>query len=251
VAESINSLFSLIFEYPYWLSCLYWVGTIHCSDHSLFFLKEDTDGDDKADVKEVVMERGWGKRAIQYGLNQITMDLRYRIYGALGYSGFSERWRRGRREAALRRGLYRIERTWKKWNSSKSMATIPTRVYWASMRQEGIVSAQPPAHRWPLRPYSTDWAVGSGADELKRARKDRYPLRCDSVTEKSAKSMSLAATPQRGQNLYARNFSSTQYWNRTALVADRPCMSYTRVHTQALVKRLQGWTGDGDGVKRI
>ena len=53
--------------------------------HFLFF--KDTDGDDKADVKEVIMD-GWGTSDTHAGPSNLRYGFDNRIWGVLGYSGF-------------------------------------------------------------------------------------------------------------------------------------------------------------------
>lgn len=59
---------------------------LHQAPHT-FFLK-DTDGDDKADVKEIVLT-GWGTNDTHAGPSNLRYGIDNRIWGTVGYSGFS------------------------------------------------------------------------------------------------------------------------------------------------------------------
>jgi len=53
--------------------------------HFIFF--KDTDGDDKADVKEIIMD-GWGTYDTHAGPSNLKYGFDNRIWGVVGYSGF-------------------------------------------------------------------------------------------------------------------------------------------------------------------
>jgi putative membrane-bound dehydrogenase-like protein len=53
-----------------------------------FVFLKDTDGDDKADVREVVMT-GWGKSDTHAGPSNLKYGFDNKIWGVLGYSGFN------------------------------------------------------------------------------------------------------------------------------------------------------------------
>src|SRR5690606_36015959 len=52
-----------------------------------FLFLKDTDGDDKADVKEVIVD-GWGTYDTHAGPSNLTYGFDNQIYGVVGYSGF-------------------------------------------------------------------------------------------------------------------------------------------------------------------
>lgn len=53
-----------------------------------FIFLKDTDGDDKADVREVIMT-GWGKSDTHAGPSNLKYGFDNKIWGVLGYSGFN------------------------------------------------------------------------------------------------------------------------------------------------------------------
>lgn len=62
-------------------------GAIVSMAPNFIFLK-DTDGDDKADVREVIMT-GWGKQDTHAGPSNLQYGFDNKIWGVVGYSGFS------------------------------------------------------------------------------------------------------------------------------------------------------------------
>ncbi|MDO6604772.1 PVC-type heme-binding CxxCH protein [Arenibacter palladensis] len=62
-------------------------GGILVSQAPYFLFLKDTDGDDKADVKEVVMD-GWGVFDTHAGPSNLQRGIDNNIYGVVGYSGF-------------------------------------------------------------------------------------------------------------------------------------------------------------------
>ncbi|MDH3582927.1 MAG: ThuA domain-containing protein, partial [Phycisphaerae bacterium] len=73
--------------------------------HFLFFA--DTDGDDRADVRKVIMT-GWGKGDTHAGPSNLKYGLDNWLYGAVGYSNF--RGKVGDKSYSFGRGIYRFDR---------------------------------------------------------------------------------------------------------------------------------------------
>ena len=71
--------------------------------HFLFF--KDTDGDDKADIKEVLIE-GWGTSDTHAGPSNLRYGYDNKIWGVLGYSGFEGKV--GHEEHKFSQGIYRF-----------------------------------------------------------------------------------------------------------------------------------------------
>src|SRR5690606_18136044 len=61
-------------------------GVIVAQAPDFVFLK-DTDGDDKADVREVIM-KGWGKGDTHAGPSNLQYGFDNKIWGVLGYAGY-------------------------------------------------------------------------------------------------------------------------------------------------------------------
>ncbi|GAB2502573.1 PVC-type heme-binding CxxCH protein [Algoriphagus taiwanensis] len=71
-----------------------------------FVFLKDTDGDDVADVREVVMT-GWGKSDTHAGPSNLKYGFDNKIWGVLGYSGF--RGTVSGKEHSFGQGVYRFE----------------------------------------------------------------------------------------------------------------------------------------------
>ena len=70
-----------------------------------FLFLKDTDGDDKADVREVVTERSWGVNDTHAGPSNLHWGFDNLIYGAVGYAAYNPP---GNRDASFRQGLFRM-----------------------------------------------------------------------------------------------------------------------------------------------
>lgn len=62
-------------------------GGIIVSQAPHFLFLKDTDGDDKADIKEVIID-GWGTFDTHAGPSSLQRGIDNKVYGVLGYSGF-------------------------------------------------------------------------------------------------------------------------------------------------------------------
>lgn len=71
-----------------------------------FVFLKDTDGDDVADVREVIMT-GWGKSDTHAGPSNLKYGFDNKIWGVLGYSGF--RGEVSGRQHAFGQGVYRFD----------------------------------------------------------------------------------------------------------------------------------------------
>ena len=96
-AENLNIPTSLVFVN----------GGILISQAPEFIFLADTDGDDVADVREVIME-GWGTFDTHAGPSNLQYGMDNYIWGVVGYSGF--RGTIGGEEFQLRQGIYRFDR---------------------------------------------------------------------------------------------------------------------------------------------
>ncbi|MEP2347791.1 MAG: PVC-type heme-binding CxxCH protein [Algoriphagus sp.] len=71
-----------------------------------FIFLKDTDGDDVADVKEVVIT-GWGKSDTHAGPSNLKYGFDNKVWGVLGYAGF--RGTVGDTEHSFSQGVYRVD----------------------------------------------------------------------------------------------------------------------------------------------
>src|SRR5690554_68684 len=82
-------------------------GGVLVSQAPYFLFLKDTDGDDVADTREIVME-GWGTFDTHAGPSNLQYGLDNHIWGVVGYSGF--RGQVDGKELAFRQGIYRFDR---------------------------------------------------------------------------------------------------------------------------------------------
>ncbi len=68
-------------------SFTFWNGGIIVSQAPYFLFLKDTNGDDKADVKEILID-GWGVFDTHAGPSNLQYGIDNNIYGVVGYSGF-------------------------------------------------------------------------------------------------------------------------------------------------------------------
>lgn len=71
-----------------------------------FIFMKDTDGDDKADVREIIMT-GWGKSDTHAGPSTLKYGLDNKIWGGMGYSGYKGTV--GGKEISFSQGVYRFD----------------------------------------------------------------------------------------------------------------------------------------------
>lgn len=82
-------------------------GGIIVSQAPHFLFLKDTNGDDKADVKEIIID-GWGTFDTHAGPSNLQNGIDNKVYGVLGYSGF-----KGiifGRDLEFRQGIYRFDK---------------------------------------------------------------------------------------------------------------------------------------------
>ncbi|WKN31478.1 ThuA domain-containing protein [Porifericola rhodea] len=94
-ADQLNIPTSLVFSQ----------GGIIVSQVPNFLFLKDTDGDDKADVREVIME-GWGTFDTHAGPSNLRYGVDNNIWGVVGYSGFKGRI--ANQEFEFGQGVYRF-----------------------------------------------------------------------------------------------------------------------------------------------
>jgi putative membrane-bound dehydrogenase-like protein len=191
-------------------------GVIVAQAPHFIFLK-DTNGDDKADVRENIIS-GWGKSDTHAGPSNLKYGLDNKVWGVLGYAGF--RGKVDDKPVHFSQGIYRFEpdgknleyigrtsnNTWGLGFSEDFEVFIST----ANGNYSGHFAM-------PLKYLKRSVAGGSGNTV--------YPL--DSHYDMSYLTPSLRQvdfhggfTAAAGHNLYtARNFPQS-YWNATAFVCE-------------------------------
>lgn len=88
-------------------------GGVLISQAPYFIFLKDEDGDDKADIKKVVME-GWGTFDTHAGPSNLQYAIDNRIWGVVGYSGFEGSI--GAEDFRFRQGIYNFSRDYNDFN---------------------------------------------------------------------------------------------------------------------------------------
>lgn len=83
-------------------------GGVLISQAPYFIFLKDENGDDKADVREIVMD-GWGTFDTHAGPSNLQYGMDNQIWGVVGYSGFKGSIG-GEEERTFRQGIYRLSR---------------------------------------------------------------------------------------------------------------------------------------------
>jgi hypothetical protein len=87
----------------------------------MLFLK-DTDGDDKADVRQAILP-GWGTGDTHAMQSNLGRGFDNWLYGAVGYSNF--RGNVGGKEMQFGQGVFRFKADGSAWNFSTNTTTTP------------------------------------------------------------------------------------------------------------------------------
>jgi putative membrane-bound dehydrogenase-like protein len=217
-------------------------GLIVSQAPQLLFLK-DTDGDDKADIKEVLME-GWSKGDTHAGPSNLHYGFDNRIYGAVGYSGWSGKV--DGRDVRFSSGLWRME---KNGSGLQFLSQYNNNTWGMAFNEAGELfgsTANNTQHCYtpvPI-PFLEQTAGLMSDDNRKAVRMDQH-YSADPLTEKIRQVDVFGGfTAAAGANLYtARNFPS-RYWNSVTLL-NEPTMHL--LHQGLLVRDGSGWTEGVDG----
>jgi len=213
-------------------------GIIVSSAPSFLFLK-DTNGDDKADVRQPLL-KGWGKRDTHAQASNLRYGLDNKIWGVVGYSGFEGKI--GKDSLRFSQGTYRFTPDGKnlEYISSTSNNT------WGlgfSEEFDVFISTANNTHSgflgMPKRYFDKIKSTESGIEKIDA----HYGMH---VATKNLRQVDVHGgfTAAAGHSLYtARNFPK-EYWNRIAFVTEP---TGRLIHRQILQKSGSGFKEDGDG----
>jgi putative membrane-bound dehydrogenase-like protein len=209
----------------------------------LLFLK-DTDGDDHADVREVLMT-GWSKGDTHAGPSNLHYGLDNRIYGAVGYAGFSGKRADGS-ECAFRSGLWRMDRS---GADLRFISQYSNNTWGCTLSETGEIfgsTANDTKHCYtPIPIPYLERTAGLEDPELRKAVRMDSHYAADAVTEKIRQVDFFGGfTAAAGHNLYTARAFPQRYWNNSALVCE-PTMHL--LHQGFLERSGSGWTEGTDG----
>ena len=208
----------------------------------LFF--KDTDGDDKADVRQVLHE-GWSKGDTHAGPSNLRYGLDNRIYGAVGYSGFAGTI--SGRSLNFRSGLWRMN---KAGAQLEFLSQYNNNTWGLGISETGELfgsTANNTQHCYtpiPI-PYFDATPGLAGNEELRRAVRMDQQYFANSLTDKIRQvDVFSGYTAAAGSNLYTARAFPQRYWNASVLL----CEPTMHLLAQGLLKRDgSGWTEDVDG----
>jgi putative membrane-bound dehydrogenase-like protein len=208
----------------------------------LFF--KDTDGDDKADVKQVLME-GWSKGDTHAGPANLRYGLDNQLYGSLGYSGFEGNV--GGRSLNFRSGLFRFS---KAGDRLEFLSQYNNNTWGLGISETGELfgsTANNTQHCYtPIPIPALDATPGlAGNEELRRAVRMDQNYFANPLTEKIRQVDVFGGyTAAAGSNLYTARAFPQRYWNASVLLCE-PTMHL--LHQGLLKRDGSGWTEDIDG----
>lgn len=217
-------------------------GLIVAQAPQFLFLK-DTNGDDKADVKDVLME-GWSKGDTHAGPSNLHYGFDNRIYGAVGYSGWSGKV--DGRDLRFSSGLWRMEKSGAKL---EFLSQYNNNTWGFAFNEAGELfgsTANNTQHCYtPIPIPFLEQTAGLMSEDNRRAVRMDQQYNANPLTEKIRQvDVFNGYTAAAGANLYtARNYPAW-YWNSVTLLTE-PTMHL--LHQGKLVREGSGWTEGVDG----
>ena len=214
-------------------------GGIVVSEAPSFLFLKDTNGDDKADIRQPILT-GWGKNDTHAQASNLRYGFDNKIWGVVGYSGF--RGAVGKYSLKFGNGLYRFSPDGQKL---EYLSTTSNNTWGLGFSEEADVF------------ISTANNTHSGFFGIPQIYLDKAKMSESGVEKLDAHySMHVATrnlrqvdvpggfTAAAGHGLYtARSFPS-EYWNRVAFVNEP---TGRLIHKQVLKPKGSGFVEDGDG----
>ena len=206
---------------------------------SFLFLK-DTDGDDKADIRQTMLT-GWGKRDTHAQASNLRYGLDNNIWGVVGYSGFYN-GKKGKDSLAFSSGAYKFSPDGKKF---EYLGATSNNTWGLGFSEEFdvFISTANNTHSaflgLPKRYFDKVKINEPGIEKI-----DAHYLM--HVATKNLRQVDVHGgfTAAAGHSLYtARNFPK-EYWNRVAFVTEP---TGRLIHRTVVKQSGSGFKEDGDG----
>ncbi|MDR3713111.1 MAG: ThuA domain-containing protein [Puia sp.] len=214
-------------------------GIIVSQAPSFVFLK-DTDGDDKADIREDILP-GWGKSDTHAQASNLRYGPDNKIWGVVGYSGYYN-GRKGKDSLQFNQGVYRFDRDGKNLELLSRTSNNTWGLGFSEEFDVFISTANNDHSNFlgiPKRYLDKAGIKEPGVEEID----DHYAIH---PATKNLRQVDVQGgfTAAAGHSLYtARNFPSG-YWNRVAFVTEP---TGRLVHRNYLRQDGSGFKEDGDG----
>ena len=214
-------------------------GIIVSQAPSFLFLK-DTDGDDKADVKQNILT-GWGKRDTHAQASNLRYGLDNKIWGVVGYSGYYN-GKKGKDSVAFGNGTYKFDPN---TNELEFLSTTSNNTWGLGFSEEFdvFISTANNTHTaflgMPKRYFDKVKINETGVEKLDA----HYGMH---VATKNLRQVDVHGgfTAAAGHSLYTARTYPKEYWNRVAFVTEPTGRLVHRVNLQ---QNGSGFKEDGDG----
>lgn len=214
-------------------------GIIVSAAPSFLFLK-DTDGDDKADIRETLLT-GWGKRDTHAQASNLRYGLDNKIWGVVGYSGYYN-GKKGKDSLAFGNGVYRFAPDGKNLEFLSS-TTNNTWGLGFSEEFDVFISTANNTHSaflgMPKKYFDKIKSNETGVEKIDA----HYSMH---VATKNLRQVDVHGgfTAAAGHSLYTARTFPKEYWNRVAFVTEP---TGRLIHRTLLKQNGSGFKEDGDG----
>ena len=214
-------------------------GIIVSAAPSFLFLK-DTDGDDKADIRETLLT-GWGKQDTHAQASNLRYGLDNKMWGVVGYSGFYN-GKKGKDSMAFGSGAFRFTPDGKDLEFIGSTSNNTWGLGFSEEFDVYISTANNTHSAFlglPKRYFDKVNIRQTGVEKIDA----HYGMH---VATKNLRQVDVHGgfTAAAGHSLYtARNFPK-EYWNRIAFVTEP---TGRLIHRTVLQQQGSGFKEDGDG----
>ncbi|MBF9252833.1 ThuA domain-containing protein [Pontibacter sp. 172403-2] len=225
-ADSLNIPTSLVFAN----------GGVIVSQAPVFLFLKDTDGDDKADVRQTIIE-GWGVSDTHAGPSNLKYGLDNKIWGTVGYSSFEGKV--GGKEMSFGQGLYRFSPDGK---NLEYLARTSNNTWGLGFNENFDIflsTANNTHSAYYYMPDSYIKRVLAGGDAQGIKKIDGHYAMHTMTPNLRQVDVHGGFTAAAGHNLYTARSFPQEYWNRIAFV----CEPTGRVVHQAILEP------DGAGYK--
>jgi putative membrane-bound dehydrogenase-like protein len=189
-------------------------GGIVISQANALIALKDTDGDDKADVRETLIT-GWGTRDTHALASNLKYGLDNWVWGAVGYSGFNGTV--GGQALTFNQALYRFSRDAK---AMEHMANFTNNTWGLAFTETGDVFGSTANGEHSVyvaipRPYYAG-VTGLSADGKKKID-GHYAMHANTQKIRQV-DVQGGFTAAAGHNFYTARAFPQEYWNRIAFV---------------------------------
>ncbi|MEP7257578.1 MAG: PVC-type heme-binding CxxCH protein, partial [Flavitalea sp.] len=215
-------------------------GGIIVSEAPSFLFLKDTDGDDKADIRQTMLT-GWGKSDTHAQASNLRYGLDNKIWGVVGYSGYNN-GKKGKDSLAFDKAVYRFNPDGRKL---ELLSTASNNTWGLGFSEEFdvFVSTANNTHTAFLgmakRYFDKVNMPEAGVEKLDA----HYGMH---VATKNLRQVDVHGgfTAAAGHSLYTARTFPEEYWNRSAFVTEP---TGRLVHRIKLKQSGSGFIEDGDG----